>query len=52
MGIAATLIARFMERHHWLSYIGLAVVSYVAVTMIYHGAGEILPVVTNSGQLH
>ena len=52
MGIAATVIARFMERHHWLSYIGLVVVSYVAITMIYHGAGEILPVVTNSGQFN
>jgi YjbE family integral membrane protein len=50
MGIAATVIARFMERHHWLSYIGLVIVSYVAVTMIYHGVGEILPAVTNSGQ--
>jgi YjbE family integral membrane protein len=51
MGIAATVIAGFMERHHWLSYIGLVVVAYVAVSMIYHGAGEILPLVTIFGQI-
>ena len=52
MGVAATVIARFMERHPWLSYLGLAVVSYVAVTMIYKGSGQILPLVTNSGQIN
>ncbi len=43
MGVAATLIARFMERHHWLSYIGLVAVTYVAVSMIYRGAIDLMP---------
>lgn len=43
MGVAATLIARFMERHHWLGYIGLAVVTYVALSMIYRGAFDLMP---------
>jgi len=43
MGVAATPIARFMERHHWLSYIGLVAVTYVAVSMIYRGAFDLMP---------
>ena len=37
MGIAANLIARYIERYRWIAYIGLAVVLYVAVKMIYDG---------------
>jgi YjbE family integral membrane protein len=42
MGVAATVIARFMQRHRWLSYLGLAVVTYVALSMIVRGAGEVM----------
>ncbi len=42
MGVAAGFIARYMERYPWLSYIGLAVVTYVALSMIWHGAEEVL----------
>ena len=31
MGIAANFIARYIERYHWIAYIGLAVILYVAV---------------------
>ena len=41
MGVAAGFIARYMERYPWLSYIGLAVVTYVALSMIWHGAEEV-----------
>lgn len=37
MGIAANLIARVIERHRWVAYIGLVVIVYVAGTMIYEG---------------
>lgn len=43
VGVAAAVIARYMERNHWLGYIGLAVVTYVAVTMIYRGAFDFMP---------
>lgn len=43
VGVAAAIIARFMERHHWLGYIGLVVVTYVAVTMICRGAFDLMP---------
>jgi YjbE family integral membrane protein len=37
MGIAANFIARYIERYRWIAYVGLAVILYVAVTMIYDG---------------
>ena len=42
MGVAATLVARMMTRYAWLSYIGLAIVAIVALSMIYDGGGEVL----------
>jgi YjbE family integral membrane protein len=41
MAVAANYIARIIERHHWIAYIGLAVVAYVAVDMIYRGVTEV-----------
>jgi YjbE family integral membrane protein len=37
MGFAANYVAKLIQRHHWINYIGLAVILYVAVTMIYEG---------------
>ena len=37
MGLAANLVARLVQRYHWISYIGLVVILYVASTMIYDG---------------
>jgi YjbE family integral membrane protein len=45
MGLAATLIARLLQNHRWIAYIGLAVILYVAAEMIYRGAFELKPVV-------
>lgn len=42
MGLAATLIARLLEKHRWVAYVGLAIILFVAVDMIVHGAGEVL----------
>ena len=41
MGLAAGLIARLLERHRWIAWIGLLIVLYVAVTMIWHGGHEV-----------
>jgi predicted tellurium resistance membrane protein TerC len=41
MGIAANLIARLLERRRWIAWIGLAIVLYVALTMIWHGGHEV-----------
>ena len=37
MGLAANYVARLIERHPWLNYIGLAVILWVACNMIYEG---------------
>ncbi|MET0364850.1 MAG: YjbE family putative metal transport protein [Sphingobium sp.] len=37
MGIAANLIAKYLERYRWIAYLGLAVIVYVAGKMIYDG---------------
>ena len=41
MGVAANLIARMLHRHRWIAYVGLAIVAYVALDMIWRGAWEI-----------
>jgi YjbE family integral membrane protein len=45
MGIAASFIARLLQRHHWIAYVGLAVILYVAAEMIYRGALEVWPAI-------
>jgi YjbE family integral membrane protein len=36
-GLAANYVAKLIQRHHWVSYVGLAVILYVAFGMIYEG---------------
>jgi YjbE family integral membrane protein len=37
MGVAANIIAKYIERFRWIAYVGLAVIIYVAIKMIYEG---------------
>ncbi len=37
MGLAANLIAKLIDKHRWIAYIGLAVIVFVAFKMIYEG---------------
>jgi YjbE family integral membrane protein len=37
MGFAANYVARLIERYHWINYVGLAVILWVACNMIYDG---------------
>jgi predicted tellurium resistance membrane protein TerC len=46
MGIAASFIARLLQRHHWIAYVGLAVILYVAAEMIYRGVLEVWPILS------
>ncbi len=43
MGIAASFIARLLQRHRWIAYVGLAVIVYVALEMTWRGAVEVWP---------
>jgi YjbE family integral membrane protein len=45
MGAAANMVARLLQRHRWIAYVGLAIILYVAGDMIYRGAAELKPVV-------
>jgi YjbE family integral membrane protein len=43
MGLAASFIARLLHRHRWIAYVGLLIIVYVAVDMIWRGAAEVWP---------
>ena len=43
MGIAANVIARYIERYRWIAYIGLAVIVWVAGKMIWEGWHDVHP---------
>jgi len=51
MGVAANFIARVLQNHRWIAYVGLAVILYVALEMIYRGAHALRPVVKMIGGL-
>lgn len=41
MGIGATLIAGLLQKHHWIGYLGLGLITYVALTMVWRGGHEV-----------
>jgi YjbE family integral membrane protein len=43
MGVAANFIARYIERYRWIAWGGLLVILWVALKMIYEGAGHVAP---------
>jgi YjbE family integral membrane protein len=42
MGVASTWIARLLDRHYWISWVGLGIITFVALRMIWEGWTEIL----------
>ncbi|BBK43906.1 membrane protein [Allostella vacuolata] len=42
MGLAAAAIASLLQKYRWIAYIGLAMVLYVALTMIWDGSQQVL----------
>jgi len=45
MGVAANLIARYIERYRWIAYVGLVVIVWVAGKMIWEGWHDVAPLV-------
>ncbi|MGZ0187391.1 MAG: TerC family protein [Alphaproteobacteria bacterium] len=43
MGLAATWIARMLERNRWIAYVGLVLILYVALKMIWEGGTALAP---------
>ena len=48
MGLAASFIARLLNKYRWIAFVGLAIILYVAGHMIYEGMFEVMPVVTGA----
>ncbi|HEX3412964.1 MAG TPA: TerC family protein [Stellaceae bacterium] len=42
MGVASTCIARLLDRFFWISWVGLGIITFVALRMIWGGSTEIL----------
>ena len=42
MGVASTYIARLLDRLFWLSWVGLGIITLVALRMIWEGSTQIL----------
>lgn len=40
MAVAATLIARLLDRYHWIGWLGLAVIFYVSIEMLWDGFAD------------
>jgi predicted tellurium resistance membrane protein TerC len=47
MMCAATVIARILQKQRWIAYAGLAIILYVALTMIWSEVGEIPEIFTH-----
>jgi len=45
MGVAANFIANYIERYRWIGWIGLLVILWVALKMVYEGAAHVAPVI-------
>jgi len=43
MGLAASFIAGLLHRHRWIAWLGLAIILYVALKMVYDGWLEVQP---------
>ncbi|MBL8791446.1 MAG: TerC family protein [Rhizobiales bacterium] len=48
MGLAASFIAKLLHKYRWIAYVGLLIILYVALEMIYKGANEVWPHVAAS----
>jgi YjbE family integral membrane protein len=45
MGLAANLVAKLVQRYHWIAWIGLCILLYVSLGMIWDGWHEVGPLV-------
>ena len=42
MAFASTFIARLLNRYHWVGYLGLIIILYVAVKLIWDGSIKVM----------
>jgi predicted tellurium resistance membrane protein TerC len=41
MGIASSLVAKLLNRFKWIGWIGVAIIVYVAIDMIWNGSVDL-----------
>ena len=41
MGIAASFIAQLLTKHRWIAWLGLTIILYVSIKMLYEGADQL-----------
>lgn len=46
MGVAANIIAKYIERYRWIAWVGLVIILYVAGRMIYDGWFDVEPMMS------
>lgn len=49
MGLAANLIAHMLQKHRWIGYVGLAIILYVSLMMIWDGGHELMAATAATG---
>ena len=49
MGVASELTARLIARHRWIAWFGLAIVTFVALRMVYDGWTEVASRISGLG---
>lgn len=42
MGVASAFIAKLLNRHKWIAWVGFVIILYVAIRMIYEGTDQVL----------
>jgi YjbE family integral membrane protein len=42
MGVASTYVARLLDRLFWLSWVGLGIITFVALRMIWEGSAQLM----------
>ena len=43
MGLAASFVARLLNKYRWIAYIGLLIILYVAIVMVWEGGHMVWP---------
>ena len=45
MGLGANLVAKLVQKYHWIAWVGLVIILYVALGMIWEGWHQIAPLI-------
>ena len=49
MAVAANYIAKLIDHYRWIAYVGVVIVLYIALKMIWEGGHEVFMAVEHTG---